>query len=247
MCIVCQAINPVPFVACPLPNSHTCCRGCLDGWVEARAGEDVRCPGVACSHLFPFTYLLAVMSPRAIELHTDAIARAREAAAARGAEQAAVLQYAAELQRLASQRVTMNEQHEVIERNLLAQLAEATRELALAQGRQQTAARNTAHDDAVRAANEQLQQRLAAAEAERTRVAVQRADLDRTEQLIRATTRPCPRCHAAVTKAGGCLHMTCRCSKQFYWCCLRDYPDENHRLFAADTGPVCRYGGATAE
>lgn len=46
---------------------------------------------------------------------------------------------------------------------------------------------------------------------------------------IELECRPCPKCHAQIQRDGGCRHMTCRCTHEFFWCCLRAYrnPDEH--------------------
>ena len=47
--------------------------------------------------------------------------------------------------------------------------------------------------------------------------------------------KKCPECAQWIEKDGGCLHMTCTCSHEFYWCCLRPYRNreatEQHKQF----------------
>ncbi len=40
-----------------------------------------------------------------------------------------------------------------------------------------------------------------------------------TRALLRATSRPCPRCARPTERNGGCLHMTCPCGVRWNWCC----------------------------
>jgi ariadne-1 len=30
-----------------------------------------------------------------------------------------------------------------------------------------------------------------------------------------------------IERNGGCMHMTCRCGHEFFWCCLRAYRNES--------------------
>ena len=39
------------------------------------------------------------------------------------------------------------------------------------------------------------------------------------------STKSCPRCRIPIEKNGGCMHMTCLCGHDFFWCCLRAYRD----------------------
>jgi hypothetical protein len=85
------------------------------------------------------------------------------------------------------------------------------------------------YDKAAIQAQQQLQQRL---------------DYQSSEHLISQTTKKCPSCGinmeknggkitpvAIVTRYVGCLHMTCICRHEFFWCCLRSYRDpEQARL-----------------
>jgi len=58
-----------------------------------------------------------------------------------------------------------------------------------------------------------------------------------SEQLVAATTRPCPRCNVATVRDGGCFHMTCtQCQHEYY--CGRAYRDrEQSRAHLRD--PSC--------
>ena len=43
--------------------------------------------------------------------------------------------------------------------------------------------------------------------------------------------KKCPECNVNIEKNGGCMHMTCRCKHEFFWCCLRPYRvEEQARL-----------------
>ena len=50
----------------------------------------------------------------------------------------------------------------------------------------------------------------------------QRLVSDDSEQWLLANTKECPKCHNAIQKNLGCMHMTCKCSYQFCWLCLGD-------------------------
>ena len=59
-------------------------------------------------------------------------------------------------------------------------------------------------------------QRRAALSAE------QRAQAERDEAMVRATSRPCPRCGYPCDKESGCLHVWCpvaTCRAAWNWCC----------------------------
>jgi len=53
-----------------------------------------------------------------------------------------------------------------------------------------------------------------------------RGDLsDDDKKLLAAMgTKQCPQCRTPIQKNEGCNHMTCRCSHEFCWICLRPYP-----------------------
>jgi hypothetical protein len=45
------------------------------------------------------------------------------------------------------------------------------------------------------------------------------------EVILGDNIRPCPRCKTPIEKNGGCLHMSCTCGHQYFWCCSREYLD----------------------
>lgn len=48
------------------------------------------------------------------------------------------------------------------------------------------------------------------------------ADVD-VEELMGVKVKRCPRCNEPIEKNGGCDHMTCRCSHEFWWSSLQPY------------------------
>jgi len=43
-------------------------------------------------------------------------------------------------------------------------------------------------------------------------------------ELIRNSTKPCPRCHVRIFKESGCNHMKCvRCKLEFCWVCVKEW------------------------
>jgi hypothetical protein len=61
--------------------------------------------------------------------------------------------------------------------------------------------------------------------------ALRAAAPDRDRRWLRAHTRACPGCAAAVEKRGGCNHISCTCGAQWCWACGRAWA-----LHSADTG-----------
>ena len=58
-----------------------------------------------------------------------------------------------------------------------------------------------------------------------------------SEQLLTKTTKPCIFCGWAISKDGGCPHMTCpRCRKDFCWNCLEPYT--HHHVERCSHAPV---------
>lgn len=53
-------------------------------------------------------------------------------------------------------------------------------------------------------------------------------DDSETTHWLGANTKECPRCHVAVEKNGGCMHMSCRqCSHEWCWLCSRPWKGHN--------------------
>lgn len=53
-------------------------------------------------------------------------------------------------------------------------------------------------------------------------------DDSETTHWLGANTKECPRCHVAVEKNGGCMHMVCRqCTHEWCWLCSRNWKGHN--------------------
>jgi ariadne-1 len=53
-------------------------------------------------------------------------------------------------------------------------------------------------------------------------------DDSETTHWLGANTKECPRCHVAVEKNGGCMHMNCRqCTHEWCWLCSRPWKGHN--------------------
>lgn len=55
-------------------------------------------------------------------------------------------------------------------------------------------------------------------------------DDSETSHWLGANTKDCPRCHVAVEKNGGCMHMVCRspgCNHEWCWLCTRPWKGHN--------------------
>jgi len=43
------------------------------------------------------------------------------------------------------------------------------------------------------------------------------------EEVMGVKVKKCPKCNEYIEKNGGCDHMTCRCSYEFWWSTLAPY------------------------
>mmetsp|Transcript_28137 Transcript_28137/g.73771 ORF Transcript_28137/g.73771 Transcript_28137/m.73771 type:complete len:564 (+) Transcript_28137:110-1801(+) len=59
--------------------------------------------------------------------------------------------------------------------------------------------------------------------------------------LIQSSTKECPFCGAAISKAGGCNSVSCRCGKEFCWLCLTSH---NNHSFGEGSKACNRYDPA---
>jgi hypothetical protein len=57
-----------------------------------------------------------------------------------------------------------------------------------------------------------------------------------TEALIKAITKPCPKCGVLINKNEACLHMNCtRCRHEFCWLCKKDWKGHGGGYFNCAT------------
>lgn len=54
-------------------------------------------------------------------------------------------------------------------------------------------------------------------------------------------TNNCPRCDIPIDRISGCYHMTCSCSHQFCWYCLKDYKFSQTSRYKAHNQKDCLF------
>jgi NADH pyrophosphatase NudC (nudix superfamily) len=210
---------------------HFACAVCLNGWASARLQLGmcrVRCiSGINACGDYSDAKLATVLLPA-----TQAGLTAAAASAA--AEQALAAERLQHQQATIAAAATAQAEMQRLRDELSAALhtAQETQDAMLAASRREDAAA----DAAAAAASERLSalQALMAAQTAQTAQAVRAAA--QSERWIQDNTKPCPNCGRRVEKNGGCLHMTCPqrpvgCGNEYFWCCLRPYPDARHALF----------------
>mmetsp|Transcript_65625 Transcript_65625/g.170447 ORF Transcript_65625/g.170447 Transcript_65625/m.170447 type:complete len:942 (-) Transcript_65625:68-2893(-) len=72
------------------------------------------------------------------------------------------------------------------------------------------------------------------------------AGVAKSEEVLEATTRPCPKCFISIERTGGCQHMTCsnpQCRHEFCWLCLRDWHSPSHDFLSCALSRVGIGGG----
>jgi len=64
-----------------------------------------------------------------------------------------------------------------------------------------------------------------------------------SEEFVRSHTRGCPKCSAAISKNGGCVHMMCTaCRHEFCWVCFGDWTVKHYacseKRLQSGAGPI---------
>jgi hypothetical protein len=64
-------------------------------------------------------------------------------------------------------------------------------------------------------------------------------DLEKaSEECIKQNTKPCPRCHTAIERNGGCNHMICRlCGQHFCYVCGDDWKKHGNEFYTCRFAP----------
>jgi len=72
-------------------------------------------------------------------------------------------------------------------------------------------------------------------------------DDSETTHWLGANTKECPRCHVAVEKNGGCMHMVCRqCTHEWCWLCMRNWKGHNDYYSCNRYEKAQKKGGASS-